>query len=178
MQLEVVRSIVAALNDPTNGVLAKLVSLPKDVGDTVTSDVLVVDGTEDDALAKGEQITRGDAELMLLVVPDGPTITQQSAGGSCAHGITPVSITAVHRGNGTPAKKVQDISYLLRACVLTVHWYFFQLRGDDGARVRNFVTLTRCLGLQYGLTQDDGLGALGAVVFSIESLDKRAQRTV
>lgn len=178
MQLEVVRSLVDALRDPTNGVLAQLLALPKDAGDEVSDDVLVVDGTSDNALAKGSQIARGDAELMLMVTPDGPTVTRESpAKTEFAWGTTPVSVLAVHRGNAEPGKKVQDVEYLLRACVLTLQWYFTQ-RADGGVRVRNHVTLLRVMNVRYGLVTDDGLGALGAVVFTVESLDKRAQRTV
>ena len=176
MQLEIVRELVRALEDPDDGILAQLVALPKDVGDVVTSDIIVVDGTKDDHLAKGEQVQRLDAEMMLLVTPDGPTVTSKhNIKAEYAFGTTPIAITAVHRGNGTPAKKVQDIEYLLRACVLVVKVYFGQ--REDG-RIRNEVTLLRTANLAYGLVADDGLGALGAVVFTVDALDKRAQRTV
>ena len=92
-------------------------------------------------------------------------------------GHTPVSITACHRGNGTQGKKVKDVMYLLRACVLTMHWYFTQ-RNDGVVRTRNHITLTDVAGVSYGLVADDGIGALGAVVFTVESVDKRAQRMV
>jgi hypothetical protein len=176
MQLEIVRELVRALEDPDDGILAQLVGLPKDAGDSVTTDIIVVDGTRDDQLAKGEQVQRMDAEVMLLVTPDGPTVTsKQNIKAEYAFGTTPIAITVVHRGNGAPAKKVQDVEYLLRACVLVVKTYFGQ--REEG-RIRNEVTLLRTAGLQYGLVADDGLGALGAVVFTVDALDKRAQRTV
>lgn len=176
MQLEIVRELVDALNDMTDGVAVQLAALPMDAGDTVTSTVLVVDGTKSDNIAKGNQVADGDADIMLLVTPDGPTVTQQkNVHGEYSYGTTPIAITAVHRGNRQPAQKVQDVEYILRATVLTIKEYFGN-RQDQ--RLRNQVKLLSTQGLSYGLVADDGLGALGAVVFTVDALDMRAQRTV
>jgi hypothetical protein len=52
---------------------------------------------------------------------------------------------------------------------------YFMDRNET--RGRNDVQLVGIpSGLSYGLVQDDGLGALGAVVFTVEAFDKRAQR--
>lgn len=176
MQIEVVRELVDALNNVTTGVVAQLASLPMDVGDTVTASILVVDGTKDDNVVKGNQVAVSDAEIMLLVTPDGPTNTfDKKVRAEYSYGITPVAVTAAHRGNGRPAKKLQDIEYVLRAVVLAVKAYFAQRQEN---RLRNQVKLLLVENLSYGLVADDGLGALGAVVFTVDALDMRAQRTV
>lgn len=182
MQLEVVREIARALADAEDGAVAQLVALPKDAGQTVPGSLAVVDGTSDDQAAKGEQLTRGAAEIMLLVVPDGPTVTvpklvpgsAQANGMRFANGVTPVAITVVHRGNRMPAQKVQDVGYVMRACVMTLAAYFAQ--GEAG-RTRNQVTLLQANSVTYGLVADDGLGAIGAVTFTVDALDRRAMRT-
>ena len=181
MYLEVVREVVRALNDTDDGVAAQLAALPKDAGQSVDSDLTIVDGTSDDFAAKGEQITRS-AEIMLLVTPDGPTVTserlkggsRESNGMSFSQGATPVAITVVHRGNRQPAQKVQDAAYVMRACVLTLTAYFAQ--SEDG-RIRNQITLLKAYSVIYGLVADDGLGAIGAVTFTVDALDKRTIRT-
>jgi hypothetical protein len=176
MQLEIVREIVDALNDVTTGVSAQLATLPKDVGDTFTASMLVVDGTKDDDLIKGEQISSGEAEVMLLVTPDGATVTNsKGVKAEYSYGSTPIAITVVHRGNGMPSKKFQDVEYVLRSTVLSVKAYF-ALRQEH--RERNQVKLLLVQNLSYGLVEDDGIGALGAVVFYVDALDMRAQRTV
>ncbi len=176
MQLEIVRELVDALNDNTTGVAAQLSALPKDTGDTVTATLLVVDGTKDNDLVKGEQIPSGEADIMLLVTPDGPTITQDKrVKAEYSYGTTPIAVTAVHRGNNEPARKVQDIEYVLRAVVLSFKAYFARRQEN---RLRNEVKLLETENLSYGLVADDGLGALGAVVFTVHALDMRAQRTV
>lgn len=176
MQLEVVRELVDALNDLTDGVATQLASLPMDVGDAVAASILVVDGTKDDNVVKGNQVANSDAEIMLLVTPDGPTTTfPHKVKAEYSYGTTPIAVTAAHRGNGMPSKKLQDIEYVLRAIVLAFKAYF--ARRQD-SRVRNQVKLLLVQNLQYGLVADDGMGALGAVVFTVDALDMRAQRTV
>lgn len=176
MQLEIVRELVDALNDATDGIVVQLAALPKDAGDTVDGTILVVDGTKDEALIKGEQIAGGDADIMLLVTPDGPTMTQDmKVKAEYAYGITSIAVTAVHRGNADVRHKLQDIEYVLRSVVLSFKAYF--ARPQD-RRLRNEVKLLLTQNLSYGLVADDGLGALGAVVFQVHALDMRAQRTV
>ena len=176
MQLEVVRELVDALNDVTDGVTPQLATLPKDTGDSVTASILIVDGTRDDDVVKGEQIASGEADIMLLVTPDGPTVTHDKrVKAEYSYGTTPIAVTAVHRGNAEPARKVQDIEYVLRATVLALKAYFARRQEN---RLRNEVKLLETESLSYGLVADDGLGALGAVVFIVHALDMRAQRTV
>lgn len=177
MQLEVVRELVAALETASYGVAAQLTTLPRD--DQTATGILnlgltIVDGTSDAAMLKGEQLPRGQ-DLLLLVAPDGPT-TYADGGikGEYSLGTTPVAITVVHRGARTVVQKQEDCQYVLRAAVLALKHYF-TARGIT--RQRNEVTLLRLTGLTGGLVQDDGAGALGAIAFTVEALDKRAQPT-
>ena len=173
MRLEVVRALSEWLANTTYGVAVQLGTLPVDTGDTAPLVTLVVDGTKDNALAKGEQVARG-TDVLVLVTPDGPTITEPGHTKSeYAVGRTPIALTVVHRGAGEAAKKVQDVEYVCRALVLSVKAYFEQ---NQTARTRNEVTVLSTSQVQYGLTVDEGLGALAAVVFTVLAFDKRAQR--
>jgi hypothetical protein len=174
VQLEVVREIVRALSDPDRGVAAQLLNLPRDVEDVEPAAPEVIDGTSDDALVKGEQLPRGK-DILVLVTPDGPTVTRGSnVKGEYSYGTTPVACTVVNRSEATAAEQSEQVYYVLRAIVLSVRDYFMDRNETRG---RNDVQLVGIpSGLSYGLVQDDGLGALGAVVFTVEAFDKRAQR--
>jgi hypothetical protein len=167
---------VAVLGDALYGVERQLETLPRD--DTTTAllalGLTIVDGTSDEALLKGEQLPRGQ-DLLLLVVPDGPTsYTDGGIKGEYSHANVPVAITVVHRGARTVAQKHEDCYSVLRAVVLALKHYF-TTRGVE--RRRNEVTLLRLTGLVGGLVQDDGAGGVGAITFNVEALDKRAQPT-
>lgn len=175
MQLEVVRELSEWLLDTTHGVEAKLATLPVDSGVQAPQKVLVVDGTKDHALAKGEQVARG-TDLLVLVMADGPTLLQgeKFRGSVFSVGRIPIGMTVAHRGPGEAATKVQDALHVLRALTLSVEKYFEQA---EAARTRNEVVVLDTAQLQVGLVTDDGNGALGAVVFTVRAFDKRAQRT-
>lgn len=175
MQLEVVRAIAEALLHPHTGLEAQLATLPIDTGDARPSGLHVVDGTKDDAVQTGDQLPRG-TEILVLVTPDGPTLTVPEAlrGGEWSVGTTPVACTVVHRGSRGPAEKAQDAEYVCRTITLALKAYF--LDRDQTYRTRNEVRLLKAQGVTYGIVQDDGMGALGAVVFRVQSIDLRAQR--
>jgi hypothetical protein len=175
MHLEIIRELSEALASTALGVNFQLDTLPRDSGHTVPVDVLVVDSITDEDLIKGAQIDRGK-EILLLVAPDGPlTTAENDTKSEYALGVMPVGITVVHRGVRTIAQKVQDVSYVLRAIALSMKAYFAQRQTD---RTRNDVVVLRTFKFEAGLIEDDGMGALGAVVFVVQALDLRAQRTV
>lgn len=174
MQNELCTLIATALQDGTHGVAQQLTTLPIFGGDARPVNVLVVDGTRDDNAVQGEQLPETTAVIMILVTPDGPTRYKAAnvhGQGSVAE--TPVALTVFHNGARQPAEKVRDVGYVLRAIIISLNqWYEF----GGNTRKANEVNVTKLTGVSTGLIQHDGLGGLGAVVFTIEALDKRAQR--
>lgn len=174
MRLEIVRSLAEALGDVTTGVNAQLVDLPTDPGDNLTGvKVFVTDQTQDPFTAMGENIPRG-VDFLAYVVADGPTVTERAnIKGEYSLGTTPIAITVAHRGAAEPDKRLSQVEYVMRAIVLSVAAFF---ASPEANRVRNQITIMRTSTLAYGLIADDGAGALGAVTFTVQALDKRAQR--
>jgi hypothetical protein len=172
MQNEIVLEMVAALTNVATGVATQLTDMPKDTGDTVTTPV--VQHLLDNEDNRQGQFDSGQANIQIYVALDGPTLTNENDTKSeFGFGSTPVTCVIAHRGDRTGTQKLKDSGYVARAIVLALKAYFAQ-RQD--ARTRNEVVMLRVTGLQYGLIADDKLGAVGAVVFTMESLDKRAQR--
>lgn len=176
MQLEVVREIAAGLADATTGVVVQLDALPRDPTDSPPAVPFILDGTSDEEVIKGEQFARGH-DILILVTPDGPTSfsSVNKSSGGFALGSTPVSITISHRGARNPIQKLQDAEYVGRAVMLAIGAYFGR---PEVRRIRNEVTIMQLTGFRFGLIQDDGTGSIGALVFTVQSFDKRAQALV
>jgi hypothetical protein len=175
MQLEVARSLVDALGHHEYGIQVQLATLPTDEADDVATLVpVIVDGTKDRDEVTGSQFPAAST-LLVLVTLDGPTTTRSgTAKGEFSFASTPIAVTVVHRGSAPIETKVAQAEYMLRAIVLAVKAFFDRPQGE---RTRNEVTLLEATSVRYGLVQDDGMGALGAVVFTVDALDKRAQRS-
>ncbi len=175
MQLEVVREIVEFLSDGTSGVVAQLATMPRDAGDAVPVNPYIVDGSKSSPVAQGDQFDRA-RPILLVVTPDGPVRYAGSAHiPKSAYSVAtiPVAITLVAKEAREPFKQLQDAEYTLRAVMLSVAAYFAQ-RQDE--RIRNQIVILRAVDITAGLTQHDGTGGVGAVVFNIEAFDKRAQQ--
>jgi hypothetical protein len=176
LQNELISEITRALEDEVLGIVAQLIVMPAYEGDVVPTDVKVINGTLNDNAVQGEQLPESKADLMAIVTPDGPTIYEDAnIKGLGALGKTPVAITVSHRGSQQPAAKVRAVGYVARAIRLAVQRWFEQ---DGKLRDVNGISILRFTGLSEGLIQHDGIGGLAAVVFTIQALDKRAQRKV
>lgn len=177
MQNELCTEITAALSREDVGVGAQLARLEIYEGDERPRDPQIVDGSRSDNAVQGEQLPENAADILLLVTPDGPTRYEDAKiRGLGSDGKTPIAITAFHRGSRQPAEKVRDVGYVLRAVIICLQRYF-ELQVDQRPPP-NGVNILRFTGLTVGLIQHDGLGGLGAAVFTIEALDKRAQRLI
>jgi len=178
MQLEITRTLVELLKNEQIGINAQLAVLPRDPTDEQPTVDMIVDGLSDEAAIKGEQFDRG-VDILAIVAPDGPTSTRGgSAQTEASRGVTPMAVLVVHRGERTAAQRVQDCHYVMRAVVLCLQTAFWLRSGVTTKR--NDVQVMGMTDLTYGIIQDAGNGTTSAVVFRIESLDKRAQaqRTV
>lgn len=174
MQLEIVRALAEAVRHPETGVTAQLVDLPVTQDDDKPVKVEIIDGSEDVDVAAGTLPISG--EVMLLVTADGPSTTEDGGvKGEYSYATTPMAFLVVHGGAVNNAQKRRQAWSVLRATVLALKAYFS--RRQD-ARETNQVVLLRTTHLTYGLVDRDGVGAIGAVVLGVQSLDKRAQRTV
>lgn len=177
MQLAIIRELMDALMDAGTGLAAQLADIPVEAGDALVApgDVLIIDGMTDDALILGEQFDRGKT-VLVLVVPDGPVqYTAANIKGEYANATLPVAITVVYRGSLSPSAKLRTASYVLRGIVLSLKAYFTD-RGRD--RTRNEIVLLGTDALTVGAIQDDGVGGVGAAVFTVHALDRRALQTV
>jgi len=177
VRLEVVKGITEALKDGASGLLAKLLSMPLPAGVTVLdgqSSIEIINGLDDDDLVKGENLDRG-RDILLLVTPDGGTSFTPAnfRGSQVSLGVTPVAVTVIHRGMRTPSQKIRDAECVIRAILLSLTDFF-----NNSARLNNEVILLRLSDVTYGLVQDDGVGAVGAVVFNVQAFDKAIQALV
>lgn len=177
MQREIIQELADAMASTSIGVGYQLTNhVARYTADAAPVTPVVVNGMDDEALLKGEQMDRGK-DIVLLVTPDGPTAYTggENVKGEYSVGFTPVAITLLHRGDEKPIEKLVQSQYVLRAVILCLAAYFAQ---RVTARTVHDTVIMRLANLQGGLVQDDGTGVVGAVAFRVQALDLKAQRTV
>lgn len=173
MRLEILREISEALTSTAYGLAVQLSTMPRDSGNAVPATPLVIDGTKDNEVFKGEQLARGSDTLVIVV---GGTLRKERGNikGEFSVGVLPVGFLVFHAGNKEDYVKAQEVEYLMRAITLVIEAYF---RLESTGRIRNEVCIMDCpTGCEYDVVYDNEFGARGEMLIPIRALDKRAQR--
>lgn len=173
MRSEIIAVLTDLLKSETFGINAQLAVLPIDPEDDRPIVSLILNGTTDETLLKGEQFDRG-VDILVIVTTDGPTTTRGGpASTEMSRGTTPVAVIVVHRGERGTVQRYKDCDHVMRAITLSLQTAFWLREG--AVTKRNDVQVIGASTLTYSEIQDTANGSVAGVVFSIDALDKRAQ---
>lgn len=133
MILEVARSLTDWFNDPTNGVVAILATLPRDGGDALPTVGTIADQTRNTLVAEQRFPSVPGIAVNIVQIPvldgDNNTVT--------GDGVADV-VVRIARSNQDTALAIAETSYILRA--LLISWRRF----NSASRIRNSVQIYHC----------------------------------
>lgn len=169
--IEPVRIVADWLEAATNGVNARLASVPRDGGDAQPPDVAIYDETRDDRIGRGRVADTEDTLPAVYVTLRSGTILPESQ--VMDDGFFSADLLIRYATRQTDASRAkQEAFYTLRAAA----WSIRRLQRSDvslAARTRNQVVLTRILTVTYEPTLEEVSDALlvGTLIIPCEWRD-------